>query len=124
MLVVTFAFALFLAALNQMGTPVSLQVTLSALLWSVGAVQMVVPVRHVRSAAMISGCVVCFAAFMYAQMQSRGRIDPGSTFAAMVCGVFWASFLGYIAGVVVAGIFLVADQIRNGAIRRLGREDE
>lgn len=122
MFVVTFAFAAFLGVLGAFGVPTIVQITLVGLLSVVGMVQMIVPTRYVRWAAVMCGWVVYLAAFI-AQISQQRHPVSSEEIAGLLCGMLiGGSLMGYIAGVVDAGVFLVADYVRKGAIRALGRD--
>ena len=124
MFVVTFAFAALLSVLGRFDAPVAFQVWLVSLLTLVGFVQMFVPVRYVRWASVACGWIMFAIALTTIQMQNRDSMIFGEIITGLCCGVLLSgSLFGYLAGVVVAGVFLVADYVRKGGISALGRED-
>ena len=122
MFVVTFAFASFLGVLNAFEVPIIVQVYLVGLLSAVGFVQIFVPARYVRWASVMCGWVVYMTASI-SQISQQRRPVSTEEMTGLLCGMLiGGSLLGYIAGVVDAGVFLVADYVRKGAIRALGRD--
>ena len=124
MFAVTSVFAVFLGVLNATGVPTEIQVFLSGLLGLVGVVQMIVSARYVRWAAVGSGWVAYLVAFAVATSQRTYPIGMGEVLVNITCGMFFiGSVLGYLAGVLVAGVFLIADFVRRGAVQALSKEN-
>ena len=120
----TSVYAVFLGVLNATGVPTEIQVFLSGLLGLVGVVQMIVSARHVRWAAVGSGWVAYLVAFAVATSQRTYPIGIGDVIVHITCGMFFTgSVLGYLAGVLVAGVFLIADFVRRGAVQALSKEN-
>ncbi|NNE01268.1 MAG: hypothetical protein HKN47_28475 [Pirellulaceae bacterium] len=109
--VVTFAYAALFGAMQAFGAPVIVQASIIGVLTIVAIVQMLVPERYARWAAIATGCAIYFAAMLANQSPASlpiAWLTPGVAFAIL----FFGAILGYCAGVVVAGVFLVADVVR------------
>ena len=101
--------------MNAVGAEVELTGAILGGLTLVGIVQMLVSPDNAR----LSGIVCGWIALAVGQaLMIRSTPYPGELVAMAVSTILFGALLGYCAGTVVAGVFLVADGVRR-AVRRV-----
>ena len=114
MLVVTAAFALLFTGMTVLNSHFVVFAYFSGLIAFVGIAQSVLSERYnPRSVSLAAGVAYNFAVTMiclfivaFFDRQQRWHAD------ALICPLLFSPALGYLSGVLVAGTFLVADQLR------------
>lgn len=112
MFAVTFAYAGFLGLMNAVGAPLELTASLLVILTVVGLVQMIVSERRARLAAIACGWVGLGGMYGYMLVADPPPSGSGTWVTLPLFVLLFGALLGYIAGTVVAGVFLIADYLR------------
>jgi hypothetical protein len=123
-MIVTTAYAVLLGGVSVLGMPPIASAYVAAFITIVGIGQAILfGGRRPRLASVISGISAFFVLSMlsFATLDGRFHIDgPLETIAfSVLWSLYLGSLLGYIAGVLVGGVFLVTDVVR----RRYGQVD-
>ena len=106
---VTFAYAAFLGVMNAAGVPGMITGFIIGGLTLVGMIQMLVSPKMARFAAIACGWFAFAVAYGFVRTPSGYVAEWGS----IVCStLILGGLVGYCAGTVVAGVFLVADYLR------------
>ncbi|HVX12131.1 MAG TPA: hypothetical protein VHC22_13200 [Pirellulales bacterium] len=120
MLVVTAAYGVLLAALQQFAWD------RRAIAWTVlfislvGAAQMLLfGSQRPRLASLVTGLVALPAIVVGISVMHVNRIRPSDSGCALVSALIFGAPAGYLAGGVVAGVFLIMDAVQR-ALTRLG----
>jgi uncharacterized protein YhhL (DUF1145 family) len=119
MLAITLAFAFLFALLNLLSPALGvsaegLVLAIGALVAIVGAAQMVLfNSKNPRLASFIAGPPALFAVICYPVYQVINDDLIGGIFYAGMLSALFGILAGYLAGGVVAGVFLLADRFRN-----------
>ncbi|MCA9212849.1 MAG: hypothetical protein KDB27_07290 [Planctomycetales bacterium] len=109
-LVVTSAYASFIAVFRALEVGIHNAVVWLVFLTSVGIVQMLTPERDVRVAAAMTGVAFCLAFRVYADV----IVGPYSSWLDIAApSLTVGPIIGYLGGVLVAGVFLISDKLRN-----------
>ena len=110
--VVTAAYAAVFGLMRSLDSGWPLQVFLITLLTLVGLIQMFAPDSMVRAASILTG-ISCVAVMFVAMIAIEGHGDMVEIVSEALCYVLgFGSFLGYGAGVLVSGVFLLTDYVR------------
>ena len=119
-LIVTTAYAILFSAMNGLRFHPIMSVYVAAFITIVGIGQAVLfGGRQPRFASAVSGAMAYFIGYLcFIFLEPRWQIGF-STVTAIFASATFGSVLGYIAGVLVGGVFLVADVLR----QRYGKED-
>ncbi|HEX5444946.1 MAG TPA: hypothetical protein VFW87_14005 [Pirellulales bacterium] len=111
MLIVTTAYGMLLAVLRLAGWPPGATAWILAFISLVGLGQMLLfGAKRPREASVVTGAIGLPLA-MFAFAMSFGFDDPHTWLAGLVCAVPFGAAAGYLAGGVVAGVFLVMDAV-------------
>ncbi|HEX7446325.1 MAG TPA: hypothetical protein VF306_02200 [Pirellulales bacterium] len=111
MLIVTAAYGMLLAILRLAGWPPGATAWILAFISLVGMGQMFLfGARRPREASVVTGAVGLPLA-MFAFAPYFGYVDPRAWLCTLVCAVPMGAVAGYLAGGVVAGVFLVMDAV-------------
>ena len=120
--VVTVAFALLFTLMRVLRWPMEVVLVVVALLVVVGLAQaLLFKGKRPRLASRIAGTVFCtLATFAVLYFEPNSDEKVLAIVLAAVFAGFWGILVGYIAGLAVAGVFLIADALRSlGARKRL-----
>lgn len=125
--VVTFAYSLLFALLSGFRSPPQVSLIVGSFITIVGISQAVLfKGRMPRAASFISGTVACFVCIVILPL--IGRFDIGGTSEliafALVFSMFLGGILGYCAGALVGGVFLIADVVRQWFVGRAEASQE
>lgn len=111
--VVTAAFSLLLGGLTALDAHPAVMVVVASLLAIVAATQALFRgVANPRGISIVTGAVA-YTFMSWIIWLSMRRVFPNSFFVVTVLnGILGGAFLGYLAGTLVGGVFLVADKVR------------
>ena len=119
MLVVTAAYGALLAILRLAGWPPIAIVVVLVFISLVGLGQMVLfGSKRPREASIVTGAVLLPVIVLIWTGQAS-RHDPTSSICGLVCAFPLGGAAGYLAGGVVAGVFLVMDAVDHALTRAL-----
>jgi hypothetical protein len=123
--VVTFAYSILFALMSGFSFPPTVSVIVGLFITLVGAGQaLLFGGRKPRVASVITGAIACVPLTLTTIMLTRRGFRGDEMFVAIpLSGIFGAGF-GYIAGVLVGGVFLFADTIRQWFDRRAEASQE
>jgi hypothetical protein len=112
--VVTAAFSLFFTGLTLIGAIPGIKLILGGVLVVVAAAQaLLLKVANPRGVSIVAGAVAYTLFSWIAWSINRYAFFINSfLFVTVINGVVLGTFLGYLAGVLVGGVFLVADILR------------
>lgn len=123
--VVTFAYSMLFAVMSGFTFPPTVSVIVGLFITLVGAGQaLLFGGRKPRAASIITGAIACIPLTLTTIMLTRRGFRGDEMLVAIpLSGIFGAG-LGYIAGVLVGGVFLFADSIRQWFDRRAEASQE
>ncbi len=119
LLVVTAAYSALLALLRIVGSNKAVTVWLVVFISIVGLAQMLLfGSRRPREASLLAGAIGLPCLALLVRLIHRGQGFGGDDFACMfVSGVLFGAPAGYLAGGVVAGVFLIMDAVQRQLTR-------
>jgi hypothetical protein len=111
--VVTAAYSLMLGGLTAMGMPPIVKVVITAMITIVAATQALFrKVANPRGISIVTGAVA-YTVISWCIWVSLRRVFPNSFFVVIfINGIIGGAIIGYLAGTLVGGVFLVADRVR------------
>jgi hypothetical protein len=118
--VVTLAYSLLFGAMNAISFPPIASAMVAGFILIVGAAQAVLfGGKKPRMASIIAGAVIYSVVMVGAWIASGPRLySAWQLLAPASFVVAGGGMLGYLSGVVIGGVFLVADKFRNRFLRR------
>jgi hypothetical protein len=112
--VVTFAYSLLFAVMSLASFPPMMSLAVGAFITVVGVCQAVLfGGRYPRAASYLSGAVLYVAATIIMSMLAPRGFRIEYLVLGVPLSILFGAIFGYLAGVLVGGVFLVADLIRN-----------
>jgi hypothetical protein len=118
--VVTLAFALLLGFMKAFSFPPATSMAIAGFILLVGIGQaLLFGGKQPRTASLIVGAATYAIAMLAAWMISGPRLyDEGTILIMMTYTIVGGAILGYLAGVMVGGVFLLADNLRSRSSRK------
>lgn len=116
LLVVTTAYGVFLSVLLALNADRRAVVWILIFLSLVGAGQMLLfGSRRPRRASLVAGAIALPILALASSLVHGGDAPPA---IGLICAMMWGAPAGYLAGGIVAGVFLVMDAVDNALKRR------
>src|SRR3954451_2003365 len=123
--VVTLAYSLLFGAMAGLSFPPAVSVIVGAFVLCVGAGQaLLFGGKRPRTASLIVGTLIYSLAMVAVWLVNSPRMYPAS--AVLVMGTYvmiGGGILGYLSGVMIGGVFLVADKLRKRFSHRSRQEE-
>jgi len=117
--VVTFAYSLLFASMNMFSFPPTVSLIVGVFITLVGAGQaLLFGGRNPRVASVITGAIACVPLTLATIMMTPRGFRSDEMFVSVPLSVIFGAGFGYVAGVLVGGVFLFADAIRKWFVRR------
>jgi hypothetical protein len=120
--VVTLAYSLLLGTMKALGVPPVASLVVTGFISIIAAGQaLFFGGNQPRKASVLTGTVVYSIAMFSLWLYNGPRMYPTMVIAIMASyTLIGGAILGYLSGVVVGGIFLIADKVRNRFGRKMG----
>ncbi len=123
--VVTFAYSLLFAVMSFASFPPLMSLAVGAFITVVGVCQAVLfGGKYPRAASYLSGAVLYVAATIIMSVLAPRGFRIEYLVLGIPMSIIFGAIFGYLAGVLVGGVFLVADHIRNWFARGQATPDD
>jgi hypothetical protein len=118
--VVTLAYSLLFGLMKGISVPTVASVVIAAFISIVGVGQaFLFGGKQPRTASLIAGVLVYLSFMIAAWLMNGPRMYPVSFMLIVVSySIIGGAILGYLAGAIVGGVFLVADAVRKRLVRK------